>query len=115
MASVEDCERALHALAQRLSSADAATRGKAGFDRTLSCGLTDPDVIFAGRLRTGSLTEIRQVSAAEAATAKIRLHMSGDDLLDLVAGELHMASAWASGRVKVQAGVLDLVKLRSIF
>jgi putative sterol carrier protein len=76
--------------------------------------LTDPDVNFAGRLRTGSLTDIRQVSAAEAATAKVRLHMSGDDLVRLVAGELKMASAWASGQVKIEAGVLDLVKLRSI-
>ena len=114
MASVEDCEQALHMLAQRLSSADPATRGKAGFDRTLSCRLTDPDVNFAGRLRTGSLTDIRQVSAAEAATAKVRLQLSGDDLVKLVAGELSMASAWASGRVKIEAGVLDLVKLRTI-
>lgn len=111
---MEDCEQALHALAQRLSSADPATRGKAGFDRTLSCRLTDPDVNFGGRLQTGSLTEIRPVSDTEAAAAKIRLQMSGDDLIKLVAGELNMASAWASGRVKIEAGVLDLVKLRSI-
>jgi len=114
VATVEDCEQALYALAERLSSADAATRGRAGFDRTLSCLLTDPAVNFAGRLRTGSLTDIRQVSAAEAATAKVRLHMSGDDLIKLVAGELKMASAWATGQVKIEAGVLDLVKLRSI-
>ena len=114
MASVEDCEQALHALAQRLSSADPATRGRAGFDRTLSCRLTDPDVNFAGRLRTGSLTEIRQVDAADAAAARVRLQMSGDDLIKLVAGELNMTSAWASGRVKIEAGVLDLVKLRSV-
>ena len=114
MASVEECEQALHLLAQRLSSADPGTRGKAGFDRTLSCRLSDPNVNFAGRLCTGSLTDIRQVSAGEAATAKVRLQMSGDDLVKMVAGELNIASAWASGRVKIEAGVLDLVKLRSI-
>jgi alkyl sulfatase BDS1-like metallo-beta-lactamase superfamily hydrolase len=114
VATVEDCEQALHALAERLSSADAAARGRVGFDRTLSCLLSEPDVNFAGRLRTGSLTDIRQVSAAEATTAKVRLHMRGDDLIKLVAGELKMASAWASGQVKIEASVLDLVKLRSI-
>lgn len=114
MASIEECEQALRRLAERLSDAGSAARDKAGFDRTLSCQLTDPQVSFAGRLRAGSLTEIRQVEAAEARSAKIRLTMSGDDLLRLVNGELNMAGAWASGRVKIDAGVLDLVKLRTL-
>ena len=41
--------------------------------------------------------------------------MSSDDLIRFVAGELNFASAWAAGRVKVDARVVDLLKLRSIF
>jgi hypothetical protein len=41
--------------------------------------------------------------------------MSSDDLVALVDGTLKMAPAWASGRVKVEAGVRDMLKLRSIF
>ena len=41
--------------------------------------------------------------------------MSSDDLLDLVAGRTKFASAWASGKVKIDARVFDLIKLRSIF
>jgi putative sterol carrier protein len=41
--------------------------------------------------------------------------MTSDDLLKLVDGELNMASAWASGRVKIDASVFDLLKLRSVF
>jgi putative sterol carrier protein len=41
--------------------------------------------------------------------------MKGDDLVKLVAGELNMAAAWATGRVKVDASVRDIIKLRSIF
>jgi hypothetical protein len=41
--------------------------------------------------------------------------MSSDDLLALVDGRLKMSSAWATGRVKIDAGVRDLVKLRSVF
>jgi putative sterol carrier protein len=41
--------------------------------------------------------------------------MTSDDLLDLVAGRLPMASAWATGRVRIDASVLDLLRLRSVF
>lgn len=115
MASIEDCEQALHRLGDQLRRADAATRDRAGFDRTLSCRLTDPDVAFAGRLQDGVLGDIRQVDVATAGQAKIRLRMSGDDLLRLVAGELDLARAWVGGQVKVDANPLDLLKLRAIF
>jgi hypothetical protein len=45
----------------------------------------------------------------------VRLAMSSDDLVALVAGRLKMASAWAPGRVKIDAGIRDMIKLRSIF
>jgi putative sterol carrier protein len=69
-------------------------------------------VTFAGRLRDGELLDIRQVDTPN---AQVRMTMTGDDLLKLVAGELNMASAWATGRVKIDASVFDLLKLRSIF
>jgi hypothetical protein len=112
--SIEECERALRRLARRLADAGPAAGGTAGFDRTLSCRLSDPQVSFAGRLRDGALTELRTVGAGEAAAAKVRLRMSGVDLIRLVDGELNLAGAWASGRVKIEAGVLDLMKLRSL-
>lgn len=40
--------------------------------------------------------------------------MSGDDLLALVAGELKFAKAWASGRVRLEAGFRDLLRLKSL-
>src|SRR5215469_12682974 len=113
MASVEECALAFHALAARLASADPAARKRADFDRTLSCALRDLDVTFAGRLRDGELTDIRQVDAD--AKAQVRMSMSSDDLVALVAGKLNMGSAWASGRVRIDAGVLDLLRLRAIF
>jgi putative sterol carrier protein len=112
MATVEECEQAFHELAGRLATADSSAKQKAAFDRSLSCTLPDLDVIFAGRLRDGELTDIRRVTKPD---AQVRMKMSSDDLLKLVAGDLHMASAFATGRVKIDASVLDLLKLRSIF
>jgi hypothetical protein len=41
--------------------------------------------------------------------------MSSDDLIKLVDQRLNLASAWTSGRVKIDARVFDLIKLRSVF
>ena len=46
--------------------------------------------------------------------AQIKLAVGSDDLLALVAGRLHFASAWAGGRVSVKASFGDLLKLRKL-
>ena len=112
MASLEECERAFHGLAAKLSGADATTRKTASFDRSLTCTLRDLKVIFAGQLRGGELVDIRQVQKPD---AQVKMSMTSDDLLKLVAGELGMGSAWATGRVKIDASIFDLLKLRSVF
>lgn len=40
--------------------------------------------------------------------------MTGDDLVAMVDGELNFAKAWGSGRVRLEAGFRDLLKLRSL-
>jgi putative sterol carrier protein len=112
MASVEECEQAFHGLAAKLAGADPDARRKASFDRSLTCTLRDLKVIFAGQLRDGELLDIRQVDKSD---GQVKMTMTSDDLLKLVSGELSMGSAWASGRVKIDASVFDLLKLRSIF
>lgn len=112
MATVEECERALHDLASMLASADPDKRKTAALDRSLSCTLRDLDVVFAGRLRDGELLDIRRVETAD---AQVRLTMTSDDLLELTKGQLNFATAWATGRLRVDANVFDLLKLRSIF
>jgi alkyl sulfatase BDS1-like metallo-beta-lactamase superfamily hydrolase len=112
MATAEQCEQALTTRARRLAAADPAARRRNSLDRSLSCALPDLGIIFAGRLQDGMLTGVHRVDDP---AAQIRLAMTSDDLVALVAGELSMASAWASGRVKIDAGMLDLVRLRTVF
>ena len=112
MATVAECEQALRELAMRLASADDGARAKANLDRTVSCTLRDLPVIFGGRLHDGDLTDIRQVKTAD---AQVRMSMSSDDLVKLVNGGLHLGAAWATGRVRVDASVRDLLRLRTIF
>jgi hypothetical protein len=111
VATVEECDKALHCLADRMTGNDPSRR-KTGLDRTLTCTIRDLGVTFAGRLKDGLLLDIRR---DDSATGEIRLDMTGDDLLAMVDGQLKVPSAWASGRIKIGARKMDLLRLRSIF
>ncbi|KAA6222683.1 sterol-binding protein [Streptomyces albofaciens JCM 4342] len=114
MATLEECRAALGRLAQNLSTANGAVRGAAALDRSLSCWITDLDVTFVGRLANGALEDVTSVPGPPPDRAQIRLSMRGDDLVALVDGELHFAKAWGSGRVKLEAGFRDLLRLRTL-
>lgn len=111
MAAIEDCEQALHGLASRLAAVDPELRRKHAVDRTLSVHVTDLGVTWSGMLREGRLHDISRDGDGR---AQIRLAARSDDLMALTAGELGFASAWASGRLRVDANPLDLLRLRSL-
>lgn len=111
MATVEECRQALDRLAARIAQREAARRAT-GFDRSLGCRLRDLDVEFRGRFADGLLTDIEEGSNPR---AQIRLTLASDDLVKLVDGRLNVASAWATGRLRVDAGVRDLMRLKSLF
>lgn len=112
MATAAQCEQALQHLAANTVQRRASGAQAVGPDRSLSCTIRDLGAIFAGRLRDGELTDIHSAASAD---AQIRLELSSDDLLDLVAGRLAVPAAWASGRLKIKAGVRDMLRLTSLF
>ncbi len=111
MATNEECEAALERLSERLAGVDGDDVKQHTFDRTLSCHVPDLDTTFSGRLENGHIVG---VTTEEAPRAQIRLTASSDDLVALTDGELDFGRAWLSGRVKVEAGVRDLLKLRTM-
>ncbi|MFF8832708.1 sterol-binding protein [Streptomyces sp. NPDC015131] len=114
MATIEECRSALDKLAGSLPHANGAVRGAAALDRTLSCHITDLDVTFTGRLTDGRIEVLDRVDGPPPERAEIRLAMTGDDLVAMVDGDLHFARAWGSGRVRLEAGFRDLLRLRSL-
>jgi predicted lipid carrier protein YhbT len=112
MATVEECRIALDSLAARLVEADPDSRRRHTLDRSLSCHVRDLKVDFSGQLVDGVLQDVHQVADP---AAKIKLTIGSDDLVSLMGGRLHVASAWASGRLKIDASVTDLLKLRKLF
>jgi putative sterol carrier protein len=111
MATVEECRAALHKLAKRLSDNAAEARQKLDFDRTLACRVPDLDVAFHGRLTGGRLEDLTD---GDDPRAKIKLTSTSDDLVALVNGQLNIMSAWTGGRIKIDAGMMDLLKLRKL-
>ena len=111
MASVEQCEKALLSLADKLAAVDADTRSKYVVERTVSCRLRDLDVCFRGRVDDAGLTGIE---LTDDPSAQVRLATNSDDLVALAEGRLGVPAAWATGRLKIEASVLDLLKLRSL-
>ncbi len=109
-----ECRSALRRLSDNLAAADGDVRGAAALDRSLSCHIKDLDITFTGRLADGRIQVQDTVEGPPREKAEIRLAMTGDDLVALVDGELNFAKAWASGRVRLEAGFRDLLKLRSL-
>jgi putative sterol carrier protein len=107
MATIKDCRAALERLSEKLREVDEEERKQHAFDRTLSCHVPDLDV----RLEDGHITGI---TTDEAPKAQIRLTAKSDDLVAMTDGHLSFGQAWLSGKVKVEAGVRDLLKLRSM-
>jgi putative sterol carrier protein len=114
MASVEECRTALDRFAENLAGAEGSAREAAAFDRSLDCRITDLDVTFVGRLEGGRIQDVVTVEGQPERKAQIRLSMKSDDLVAMVAGEVGFARAWATGRVKVQASLRDVLRLRSL-
>lgn len=114
MATIEECREALDRLSGNLARADGDVRGAAALDRSLSCHITDLAHTFTGRLADGRIRVDAVTPGPPATKAEIRLTMTGDDLLALVAGDLPFAKAWASGRVRLEAGFRDLLRLRAL-
>jgi hypothetical protein len=108
---MDECMTAL----KRILGDLAANPAAAGLDRTLSCRLTDLEQVVLGRLSTGAVRDLRAVpDGPEVPKADIRLTMTSDDLVALTDGKLSFAPAWASGRVKFEAGLRDMLRLRSL-
>lgn len=111
MATMDQCMTALRSILGDLARNPAAE----GLDRSLSCRVTDLDEVVLGRLSSGAVRDLHVLPHGPAVPkADIRLTMSSDDLVAMVDGQLHFGQAWASGRVKLEAGLRDLLRLRKL-
>lgn len=112
MATLEEARAALDRIATRLTDVDPDDLAKHVVERTISCRVPDLGLVFLTRLHPGGLDEFQVVDSENG--AQVRLTVDSDDLVALADDELGVAKAWASGRLKIEASLGDLLRLRKI-
>ncbi|MGY5034520.1 SCP2 sterol-binding domain-containing protein [Streptomyces sp. 900116325] len=114
MATMAECRSALDRLSDNLTTAEGDVRSATALARSLSCHIKDLAITFTGRLKDGRIEVLDTIEGPPVDKAEIRLTMTGDDLVAMVNGELNFARAWGSGRVRLEAGFRDLLRLRTL-
>jgi hypothetical protein len=112
MASHEDCRAALEHIAERLRQVDPAEFAAHAVERTISCRVPDLETAWQTRLHTRGLDPFSLTDDPRA--AQVRLTVASDDLVALADDELSVAKAWAVGRLKIEANIFDLLRLRKL-
>jgi hypothetical protein len=111
MTSAEECREALQKLAGRLAELSQADREQYFGGRTMSVTVPDLGVTYATRLDGDN--PVREVAPDEP-PADIRLTANSDEVISLAASPMNIARSWVSGRVKIEASVTDLFRLRRL-
>jgi hypothetical protein len=113
--SAAACEKALQRLGAALAKVDPDIRARRVPERTLTLRVSDLDVQFAGRLGPDGLTELRRVADLDGnPDPDVRLEADSGTVVEVADHPARFATAWLRGRIKVQAGVRDLLELRRL-
>lgn len=112
MATAEECRAALQKLAGRLAELDPADRQEYFGDRTMSVTIPDLGVTYATKLGTGG-DPVHEVGPDEP-PAEIRLTANSDEVISLAASPMNIGRSWVAGRVKIEASMKDLFRLRKL-
>ena len=112
MNSAEQCREALQKLANRMSEVNPADRDEYFGNRSISVTIPDLGVTYATNLGTGD-DPVREVAPGDP-PADIRLTANSDEVVSLAESPMNIARAWMAGRVKIEASMRDLFRLRKL-
>ncbi len=108
MASEDECHQAIGTLADLLATVEPDLRRKYVLERSVSCRVSDLGITWSGKVTEEGLLGVRHDDDSK---AQVRLTVSSDDLVSLIAGRLAVPTAIATGRLRVQANPFDLLRL----
>ena len=112
MSTAEECRTALQKLAGRLSELSPAERDQYFGNRTISVTVPDLGVTFVSVLGSGD-DPVREAAPGEA-PADIRMTANSDEVVALAEQPMNIARAWVTGRIKIEASMRDLFRLRRL-
>lgn len=79
--------------------------------RVIETICTDLGLMYHARWRSGQLGDLVPGAATR---ADIRIHVASADLVQLADGTLPFRRAWADQRVRIDASMTDLWRLRAV-
>lgn len=111
LTTIEQVEGTLGALVGRLGSMDPGYRAMLPARRSIEARCTDLDVMYHAVWRDGQLSPLVEGPAPR---ADIRILVSSADLDRLAAGSLTFRQAYADGRLRIEASLTDMLRLRAV-
>ena len=108
MATEAECASAFRTLADLMASLDPDVRAKYAVDRTVSCRVSDLGITWSARVNGQG---IQGITTDDEGKAQVRLTVGSNDLLALVGNRLALKTAFATGKLRIQASPFDLLRL----
>jgi hypothetical protein len=113
VATVEECRRALERLTGQIADMDPKDREAFLADRELSVNVTDLGVTFLTHLRPDGASPVTLANGSDG-PAQVRFTVKSDDLVAIADDPGIFIRSWLTGRLKIQAGISDLLRLRKL-
>ncbi|MDT0330323.1 SCP2 sterol-binding domain-containing protein [Nocardiopsis lambiniae] len=117
MNSIDACLDGIAKVNERILAEPESERRKHIRERTVSVTVPDLATVFDMRLTIEGLTDIThrsQTAPAPRPRVHVTVTVTSDDLVDLAGGRLDPARALLTRRVKVDASMGDLLRLRKL-
>lgn len=114
VASAADVDKTLRDLVRRLNDAEINDEAQMPEgSRTLVVAIRDLDITYTCLFANGRIEKLRKIEATGDEDARITV--SSDDLIALASGKMGVGGALLTGRLRIDAGMRDLLMLRQLF
>lgn len=111
MATVSEVEAVLADLLARFGGIDSSTRAVLPNRRTIEARCPDLDIVHYAEWCDGELTVL---DGPPARRADIRVTIDSEDLLAIAEGRMSFSRAYTANRVRLDASMADLLRLRAV-
>jgi hypothetical protein len=111
VAEIDEVEAILDAFLERFDGLDDSARALIPPQRLIEARCPDLDLVRHAEWRNGRLTLLEEPPARR---SDIRISVRSDDLVKMSNGELAFPQAYLAGRVRIDASMSDLLRLRAV-
>jgi hypothetical protein len=112
VATKAEVTSALQRLLARLDGNDGAVRSAIPGRKVLRCHIPDLDTSWFAVIEDGRVSTPVESPVPDA--VDVNLEVASGDLVDLVEGRTSFVSSFLTGKVRVQASMSDLLRLRTL-